>query len=77
MDFLPQVRVFVRARREGVFCMGGKVGDVLWLCEVWVGEWERLSIAVGVVMPLFGAVEAAEEEVEDRFVRVKRPISYV
>ena len=77
MDFLPQVRVFVRVRREGVFCMGGKVGDVLCVWEVWVGECERLSIAVGVVMPLFGAVDAAEEEVEERFVRVKRPILYV
>lgn len=49
--------------------LGGEVPE-----EVWVGEWERLSTAVGVVMPLLGAVEAAEEEVEERFVRVKRPI---
>lgn len=38
---------------------------------------ERLSTAVGVVMPLFGAVEFAEEEVEERFVRLKRPIVLV
>lgn len=39
-----------------------------------VGEVERLSTAVGVVTPLFGAVEAADEEVEERFERVKSPI---
>lgn len=42
-----------------------------------VGDVERLSTAVGVVTPLFGAVEFAEEEVEERFVRLKRPIVLV
>lgn len=45
---------------------GGEVEDV--------GDVERLSTAVGVVTPLFGAVEFAEEEVEERFVRLKIPI---
>lgn len=65
---LPHVRVLVRPRREGVL-VRGKGGEVEE-----VGDVERLSTAVGVVTPLFGAVEFAEEEVEERFVRLKIPI---
>lgn len=66
--FLPHVRVLLRPRREGVLVRGkGRDAEE-------VGDVERLSTAVGVVTPLFGAVEFAEEAVEERFVRLKRPI---
>lgn len=68
--FLPHVKVLVRPRREGVL-VRGKGREVEE-----VGDVERLSTAVGVVTPLFGAVEFAEEVVEERFVRLKsRPIA--